>query len=66
MQIGSLLTDVYGSRKRWGEYFKDLLNMEDERESRILGMGGMVRMLRCHELNESPITSDEVQMAIRT
>ena len=60
---GQLLVEGGAVRKRWAEYFKRLLNVEDDREAKIVAVGG-VRMPMMGEENGKEITREEVLKAV--
>ena len=51
------------ARRRWAEYFQNLLNLEDEREAEIVAVGG-VEVPVFGEENERSITRAEVERAL--
>ena len=60
---GQLLVEGGAVRKRWAEYFERLLNVEDDREAKIVAVGG-VMMPKMGEENEKEITREEVLEAV--
>ena len=50
-------------RKRWAEYFEELLNVQEDREADIVAVGG-VQVPVMGEENEREITIEEVKMAL--
>ena len=52
------------ARKRWAEYFEELLNVEEMREAEI-GMFGDVELPEMEEVNEREITREEVERALK-
>ena len=52
------------ARKRWGEYFEGLLNVEDDREAVVVAVGG-VEVPVFDEENEREITKGEVERALK-
>lgn len=61
---GNLLSEDGAVRKRWAEYFEQLLNVEDERVARIVAVGNGWRMPRLNEQNEVDVTKEEVERAL--
>ncbi len=57
---GQLLVDSKDVGRRWAEYFDELLNVEDEREVRIVAVGGERRMPVFGERNEANVSRKEV------
>ena len=51
------------ARKRWAEYFEELLNVQEDRESDIVAVGG-VQVPVMGEENEREITVEEVKRAL--
>ena len=51
------------ARKRWAEYFEELLNVQDNREADIVAVGG-VQVPVMGEENEREITREEVKRAL--
>ena len=52
------------ARKRWAEYFENLLNVVEEREAEIVAVAGVqVPMMR--DENENEITKEEVERALK-
>ena len=52
------------ARKRWAEYFENLLNVVEEREAEIVAVAGVqVPMIRDEDENE--ITKEEVERALK-
>ena len=51
------------ARKRWVEYFEELLNVQEDREADIVAVGG-VQMPVMGEENEREITIEEVKRAL--
>ena len=51
------------ARKRWTEYFEELLNVQEDREADIVAVGG-VQVPVMGEENEREITIEEVKMAL--
>ncbi len=52
-------------RKRWPEYFKGLLNVEENKEPEIVAVGRERGVNVLGELNEVFITREEVQESVR-
>ena len=52
------------ARKRWANYFEDLLNVEEEREADIVAVGG-VEVPVMGEVNEEEITREEIVRALK-
>ena len=52
------------ARKRWAEYFEDLLNVEEEREAEVVAVVG-VEVPVMGEMNEKEITKEEVERALK-
>ena len=52
------------ARKRWAEYFEDLLNVDEEREADVVAVGG-VEVPVMGEMNEKEITREEVERALK-
>ena len=52
------------ARKRWAEYFEELLNVEEEREADIVAVGG-VEVPVMGEMNRREITKGEVERALK-
>ena len=52
------------ARKRWAEYFENLLNVVEEREAEIVAVAG-VRVPVMEVENESEITKEEVERALK-
>ena len=50
-------------RKRWAEYFEELLNVQEDREADIVAVGG-VQVPVMGEGNEREITREEVKRAL--
>ena len=50
-------------RKRWAEYFEELLNVQEDREADIVAVGG-VQVPLMREENEREITREEVKRAL--
>ena len=61
---GSLLVDSKDVNERWGEYFENLLNVEDEREAIVAAVGNERRMPVVSGCNEE-VTFGEVLEAVR-
>ncbi len=61
---GRLLVDGREVRGRWTEYFKELLNVADEREAVIVAVGDARRVTVMSEEDNRSITTEEVQMAL--
>ncbi|KAK7063258.1 hypothetical protein SK128_028361 [Halocaridina rubra] len=61
---GQLLVDVIKVRERWAEYFKNLLNEEDDREAEIVAVANEWRMPMLDE-NDRDIKKEEVRLAPR-
>ncbi|MCP4254321.1 MAG: hypothetical protein GY775_13120, partial [Candidatus Scalindua sp.] len=57
---GQLLVESEDVGKRWAEYFDELLNVEDEREVRIVAVGGERGMPVFGERNDANISRKEV------
>ena len=57
---GQILRDGVGVRKRWAEYFEQVLNVEDVRVANINVIGDR-RMAILGELNERAISIEEVR-----
>ena len=51
------------ARKRWGEYFEELLNVQEDREADIAAVGG-VQVPVMGDENEREITREEVKRAL--
>ena len=51
------------ARKRWAEYFEELLNVQEDREADLVEVGG-VQVSVMGEENESEITREEVKRAL--
>ena len=51
------------ARKRWAEYFEELLNVQEDREADIVAVGG-VQVPVMGEENEREITIEEVKRAL--
>ena len=51
------------ARKRWAEYFEELLNVQEDREAHIVAVGG-VQVPVMGEENEREITIEEVKRAL--
>ena len=51
------------TRKRWAEYFEELLNVQEDREADIVALWG-VQVLVMGEENEREITVEEVKRAL--
>ena len=51
------------AKKRWAEYFEELLNVQEDREADIVAVGG-VQVPVMGEENEREITIEEVQRAL--
>ena len=51
------------ARKRWAEYFEELLNVQEDREADIVAVGG-VQVPVMREENEREITIEEVKRAL--
>ena len=51
------------ARKRWAEYFEELLNVQEDREADIVAVGG-VQVPIMGEENEREITIEEVKRAL--
>ncbi|KAK7067521.1 hypothetical protein SK128_018124 [Halocaridina rubra] len=51
-------------RERWAEYFKELLNEEDDREAEIVVVGNKWRMPMIGDENDREITKEEVHLAL--
>ena len=51
------------ARKRWAEYFEELLNVQEDREADIVAVGG-VQVSVMGEENEREITIEEVKRAL--
>ena len=47
-------------RERWAQYFRELLNVEDDREAVIVAVGNNRRVTRMEEENERSIAEGEV------
>jgi len=60
-----LLIEKDAVRKRWAEYFERMLNVEEDREPEIAAVGRERGMNVLGDLNESLITREEVQEAVR-
>ncbi|MCP4255879.1 MAG: hypothetical protein GY775_21255 [Candidatus Scalindua sp.] len=58
---GQLLVESEDVGKRWAEYFDEILNVEDEREVRIVAVGGERGMPVFGERNDANISRKEVQ-----
>ena len=52
------------ARKRWGEYFEGLLNVDDDREAIVVAVGG-VEVPVFDEENEREISKEEVERALK-
>ena len=52
------------ARKRWAEYFENLLNVVEEKEVEIVAVAG-VRVPVMEFENESEITKEEVEKALK-
>ena len=52
------------ARKRWAEYFEELLNVQKDREADIVAVGG-VQVPVMGEENERGITIEEVKRALK-
>ena len=61
---GRLLVEEEEIKKRWAEYFEELLNVWDEREANIVAVPGGRRMPVLNGMNESEINEKEVNDAI--
>ena len=61
---GQLLLESGDVRKRWAEYFDDLLNVEDAREADIVAVEGGARMPVLGERLVADITEEEVREAV--
>ncbi len=57
---GQLLVDSKDVGRRWAEYFDELLNVEDEREVRIVAVGSERRMPVFGERNDANVSRKEV------
>ena len=62
---GQLLLESGDVRKRWAEYFDDLLNVEDAREADIVAVEGGARMPVLGERLVADITEEEVREAVK-
>ena len=51
------------ARKRWAEYFEELLNVQEDREADIVAVGG-VQVPVMGEENEREIAREEVKRAL--
>ena len=51
------------ARKRWAEYFEELLNVQEDRKADIVAVGG-VHVPVMEEENDRAITREEVKMAL--
>ena len=61
---GQVLIDEVEVRRRWAEYFEDLLNVEDEREAVVDEGVYDLGMPVLDEVNGGEITSEEVIEAV--
>ena len=61
---GRLLVEEEEIKKRWAEYFEELLNVWDEREANIVAVPGGRRMPVLNGMDESEINEKEVNDAI--
>ncbi|KAK7077206.1 hypothetical protein SK128_002164 [Halocaridina rubra] len=62
---GQLPVDEIKVRKRWAEYFKNLLNEEDDRDADIMVVENEWRMPVLGDENDRDITKVEVRLALR-
>ena len=60
---GQILRDGVEVRRRWAEYFDQVLNVADVREANI-NIVGNLRMLVLGDLNERAISLEEVGEAV--
>ena len=61
---GNLLVEGEQVRERWAQYFRELLNVEDDREAVIVAVGNNRRVTRMEEENNRSIAEGEVQSAL--
>ena len=61
---GQILSDGIEVRRRWAEYFEQVLNVADVREANINVVGNW-RMPVLGDLNERTISLEEVMEALR-
>ena len=62
---GQILSDSVGLRRRWAEYFEQVLNVADVRESNINVVGNW-QMPVMGDLNERATSLEEVREAAKT
>ena len=62
---GTVLVEKQAVEERWAEYFEGLLNEEEESETDIGAVARGNRVMVLGDLNESPITRQEVEGAVR-
>ena len=62
---GKLLVECQDVRKRWAEYFCELLNVEDGREAKIVQVDGRRQMPVFGEENDRLISKEEVKVALQ-
>ena len=60
---GQLLVDKREVRGRWAEYFKELLNVADERKAVHVAVSDVRRVTLMDEENDRGITREEIQVA---
>ena len=61
---GKLLVEEREVRERWAWYFRELLDVEDEREPEIVAIGFNERVTRLDGENERSISEIEIQTAL--
>jgi len=62
---GKLLVCGNEVKKRWAEYFEELLNVDDEREANVVAIGSDRRMPVFGDVNDRQVEREEVQEAVK-
>ena len=58
---GNMLIDGKAARRRWAEYFEELLNVQDGVQASVVAVGGDRRMPVFGRLNDRGVESYEVE-----
>ena len=62
---GEVKTEEGAVRGRWAEYFRELLNVEEDREGVVVAVGGAKKMTVMGGENGGEIRKEEVEVAIK-